>query len=74
MNLYFKLYFLIPSIKKNRVNDNLRYIDWTEKKASTKTFTIDDLLNLLASGKLFGRKFNERIYNAIVEELDKQKE
>ena len=74
MNLYFKLYFLIPSIKKNRVNDNLRYIDCTEKKASTKTFTIDDLLNLLASGKLFGRKFNERIYNAIVEELDKQKE
>ena len=74
MNLYFKLYFLIPFIKKNRVNDNLRYIDCTEKEASTKTFTIDDLLNLLASGKLFGRKFNERTYNAIVEELDKQKE
>ena len=56
------------------VNDNLRYIDQTEKKTSPKTFTIDNLPNLLGSGKLFGRKFSGRIYNAILKELDKQKE
>ena len=56
------------------VNNNLRYIDWTEKKASPKTFTIDDLLNPLGSGKLFGRKFNEHIDNTTVKELNKQKE
>jgi len=60
--------------QKDMVNDNLRYIDWTEKKASPKTFTIDDLPNLLGSGKLFGRKFSERVDNAILKELDKQKE
>ena len=56
------------------VNNNLRYIDWTEKKASPKTFTIDDLLNPLGSGKVFGRKFNEHIDNTTVKELNKQKE
>ena len=59
--------------QKDMVNDNLRYIDWTEQKASPKTFTIDDLPSLLGSGKLFGRKFSERIDNAILKELDKQK-
>ncbi len=54
------------------VNDNLRYIDWTEGKVSPQTFTIDDLLVLRDSGKLFARKFNESVDAAILDELDKE--
>jgi hypothetical protein len=57
--------------QKDMVNDNLRYIDWSERKASPKTFTMNDLPNLLGSGQLFARKFNENIDNAIINELDK---
>jgi Core-2/I-Branching enzyme len=58
--------------QKDMVNDNLRYIDWSEGKASPKTFTIDDLPTLIDSGKLFARKFNESVDVAILDELDKK--
>lgn len=58
--------------QKDMVNDNLRYIDWSENKASPKTFTINDLPILLNSGKLFARKFNENVDYHIINELDKQ--
>lgn len=57
--------------QKDMVNDNLRYIDWSEGKASPKVFTINDLPDLLGSEKLFARKFHENIHNAIINELDK---
>ena len=57
--------------QKDMVNDNLRYIDWTEGKASPKTFTMNDLPCLLNSGKFFARKFNKNIDNSIINELDK---
>lgn len=57
--------------QKDMVNDNLRYIDWSEKKASPKTLTMNDLQNLVESGKLFARKFNEHVDNHIMDKLDK---
>lgn len=57
--------------KDEMVNDNLRYIDWSEGKASPKTFTIQDLSVLTHSGKLFARKFNENIDSDILNALDK---
>ncbi|GAB2644249.1 beta-1,6-N-acetylglucosaminyltransferase [Emticicia sediminis] len=58
--------------QKDMVNDNLRYIDWSEGKASPKTFTIDDLVVLQDSRKLFARKFSETIDAAILDEFDKK--
>jgi hypothetical protein len=53
------------------VNNNLRYIDWSEGNAIPKTFTINDFKTLQGSGKLFARKFNmnkdERILTALDE-------
>ncbi|WP_435357019.1 beta-1,6-N-acetylglucosaminyltransferase [Emticicia sp. SJ17W-69] len=57
--------------QKDMINDNLRYIDWSEGKASPKTFTMADLSTLLHSGKLFARKFNANVDAAIFDELDK---
>lgn len=58
--------------QKDMINDNLRYIDWTEGNASPKTLTINDLTILLDSGKLFARKFNENKDCSVLNELDKQ--
>ena len=60
--------------QKDMVNDNLRHIDWSENKASPKTFTINDLPNLLNSERLFARKFSENIDRNIMDELDKRQE
>lgn len=57
--------------QKDMVNDNLRYIDWSENKVSPKTFIISDLPNLVGSEQLFARKFNENLDNTIIDELDK---
>jgi len=54
------------------VNTNLRYIDWSAGGASPKTFTIADKEALLASKKLYARKFDV-INNAdIMAEIDRK--
>jgi len=62
---------LYNSIFQNEmVNDNLRYIDWSEGNASPKTFKMEDLPTLLSSGKLFARKFNETVDSKVLNALD----
>lgn len=56
--------------RQDMVNNNLRYIDWSEGKPSPKTFSIADLDTLLKSGKLFARKFNDAVDVAILNKLD----
>ncbi|GAB3255370.1 beta-1,6-N-acetylglucosaminyltransferase [Larkinella harenae] len=51
-------------------NNNLRYIDWSEGKASPKTLTLADEAALRTSGKLFARKFNADTDAAILDVLD----
>lgn len=40
------------------VNDNLRYIDWSARQPSPKTLRLEDYDSIIASGKLFARKFD----------------
>jgi hypothetical protein len=58
--------------KSKMVNDDLRYIDWTEGGVSPKTLGVADEAALLASGKLFARKFDQNKDSAILDLLDKQ--
>lgn len=51
------------------VDDNLRYIDWSATPAP-KILTMDDLPALLASGKLFARKFDETVDAEVLDALD----
>ena len=57
--------------QKDMVNDNLRYIDWSEGNYSPKMLTINDLRVLINSGRLFARKFNETLDSDILNELDR---
>ena len=56
--------------KDRMINDNLRYIDWSEGKASPKTLTMADQENLMATECFFGRKFDMNIDESILDYLD----
>lgn len=53
------------------VDDNLRYVDWSTTPAP-KILTMDDLPALLASDKLFARKFDETVDAAVLAALDER--
>ncbi len=58
------------SFKDKMVNDNLRYIDWSEGKVSPKTLTIADQQKLLETSCFFGRKFDIETDESILNYLD----
>jgi hypothetical protein len=57
--------------KAQMVNNDLRYIDWSDSGVSPKTLTMADAETLRASGKLFARKFDQDKDGAILDLLDK---
>ena len=56
--------------KKDMVNDNLLYVDWSEGRPNPKILTIADAEALRTSNKLFARKFNPAIDSNILDYLD----
>lgn len=52
---------------KNIINDSLRYIDWN--RGSPYTFHSDDFDELMNSGKMFARKFDENTDMAVVNRI-----
>ncbi|SDD80816.1 Core-2/I-Branching enzyme [Dyadobacter soli] len=58
--------------RSSLVNDNLRYIDWSKGQASPKVLTEEDLDRVLASGKLFARKFDLARFPAVIAKLDRK--
>ena len=74
---FFQSILLNSELKNNCINDNLRYIDWSEQKGSSpKTFKITDY-NSIKNGinnNIFARKFDENIDNDIIDKLYKDLE
>lgn len=68
--LFFQTILYNSEHRGKMVNNNLRYIDWSDGKASPKTFAADDLQVLKASGKLYARKFNAKTDALILDKLD----
>ncbi|GGC67748.1 glycosyl transferase [Pedobacter quisquiliarum] len=56
--------------KDRTVNDNLRYIDWSEQNPSPKTLTINDLNKISASRMMFARKFDVEVDTSVLDILD----
>ncbi len=67
---YFQTILFNSSFKSQLVNNNLRYIDWSEGNHSPKTLTEGDYGHLVNSGKYFARKFNTSVDAAILDKLD----
>ncbi len=59
-------------LRSSLVNDNLRYIDWSQGKASPKVLTEEDLDRMMASGKLFARKFDQTKFPAVIDKIDQK--
>jgi hypothetical protein len=52
------------------VNDDLRYVDWSEGGASPRVLTTYDIDRMLASHCLFARKFDPRVDAEVIDALD----
>lgn len=68
--------FIIPTLimnsdfKKNVINDNLRFIDWSEGNAHPKIFEVNDFEEISRSNMLFARKFDMEVDSEILEKID----
>jgi len=58
------------TFKKDMVNNNLLYVDWSSGAASPKLLTIKDKQLLTDSDKLFARKFDPKTDTEILDYLD----
>lgn len=52
------------------VNNNLLYLDWSAGEPSPKVLTMADAPALIASDRLFARKFNSRDDSEILDYID----
>lgn len=58
--------------KKDMVNENYRYIDWSEGKPNPKTLNITDFTLIAESNAFFARKFDQDMDPIILDEIDKR--
>ena len=56
--MFFQTIIMNSKYSKSIVNNNLRYIDWSEKKASPKTLQYNDIDKALKSKSYFARKID----------------
>lgn len=56
--------------KHTVINNNLRYIDWSEGNAHPKLLGVKDIGSILRSGKFFARKFDANNGQAVLDALD----
>ena len=57
-------------LRGDMVNDNLRYIDWSDAKERPKTLTMEDAPALEQSSCLFARKINMQIDKRLFDTID----
>lgn len=53
-------------------NDNMRYVDWSERQPSPKILTMADAEKIIHSGKFYARKFDTTIDSDILDLIDKR--
>lgn len=67
--LFFQTIVANSPLRDTIVNDNLRYVDWSEKPGPT-ILRLEHLPTLVESGKLFARKFDATVDARILDMLD----
>jgi hypothetical protein len=67
---FFQTILMSSPLAPTIVNDDLRYIDWSEGRPSPRVLTMADLETLKASHALFARKFDTRVDAAVLDALD----
>lgn len=71
--IFFQTIVMNSPYAQNVVNDDMRYIDWKCPEASSPGLLgKDDLRKLIASPKLFARKFDESVDSEILDLIDQE--
>lgn len=68
--LVFQTILVNSHLKDTLVNDHLRYIKFKRGDSRPKTLTMDDAVELTASGKFYARKFDKNVDEQIFNYLD----
>lgn len=68
--LFFHTILMNSPLRETVVNDNLRYIDWSERLPNPKVLTRADHAAIAASGKMFCRKVDSRSSLELLDLLD----
>jgi hypothetical protein len=68
----FQTVLMNSPYKSSLVNDNLRYIDFSQGGYHPKTLTTADALAVINSGKLYARKFDRKESLTLLDFIDKQ--
>src|SRR5829696_6595426 len=68
--MYFQTLLMDSPLAETLVNDDLRYVDWSEGGASPKVLSTHDLERMLRSSALFARKFDPRVDAGVIDALD----
>ena len=67
---YFQTILMNSPLADTLVNDDLRYVDWSEGKASPRVLTRFDLDRMTRSSALFARKFDPSVDPGVLDALD----
>lgn len=70
--LVFQTILYNSPLKYKLINNNLRYIDWSDNQSSPKTITIQDRTKLMESAAFFARKFDMNVDEGIFDFLEEQ--
>jgi hypothetical protein len=71
--IFFQTIVLNSPFREMAVNDDLRYIDWKDPEAGSPGILLtSDFENLVASPKLFARKFDVRVDPEILDLIDQR--
>lgn len=70
--LFFQTLLLNSPLADEVANEELHFIDWTTGSAHPRTLTRSDFEVLRESPKLFARKFDARVDESILDEIDEQ--
>ena len=66
--LFFQTILMNSPLREAVVNDDLRYVDWSQPRPAI--LRLGDFEAMVASGKLFARKFDETIDDTVLDALD----
>jgi len=69
--LFFQTILYNSPAKKDMVNNNLLYVDWSKGGPNPKMLTMADAGALMSSGKLWARKFDDTVDKEILDYIDK---
>lgn len=70
--MFFQTIIMNSPFKNLVVNDNLRYIDWSNGGNHPRIILKDDLHKIISSNKLFARKFDMDVDEEIINMIDER--